>query len=57
MIRFISGLIAGTVLGAVAWHITHITLIGWIIGVTTSLLVWFGAPIFGAVADAADDIL
>ena len=52
MTRFILGVITGPVVGAIAWHFTHNTLVSWIAGVTVALLLWFGAPIIGAAADA-----
>lgn len=55
MKRFLLGLACGPILAAITWHITHHTLVTWIIGVTTTLLVWFGAPILEAAADVADD--
>lgn len=57
MTRFILGVITGPVVGGIAWHFTHSTLVSWIAGVTVALLLWFGAPIIGAVADVADDLI
>lgn len=57
MRRFLIGLAVGPILAAVTWHVTHHTLVTWIIGVTTALLVWFGAPIIRTAADVAEDLI
>jgi len=57
MTRFLLGLVAGPILAAITWHITHHSLVTWIIGTTVTLLVWFGAPIINAAADVAEDLI
>jgi hypothetical protein len=52
MKRFICGLVIGPAIAVGAWHLTHHTMVTWICGVTVTLLVWFGAPIFKTAADA-----
>jgi multisubunit Na+/H+ antiporter MnhE subunit len=57
MKRFMCGLIIGPIVAVGAWHLTHHTMVTWICGVTVTLLVWFGAPIFKATIDVADDLI